>query len=76
MIVLTAFGTVQTAVEAMKAGDITGFANASAVSSSNQNGMAAGTLSSLLRYQRSYQASAKIITATDQIMQDTVNMKQ
>ena len=43
VIVLTAFGTVQTAVEAMKAGDITGFANASAVSSSNQNGMAAGT---------------------------------
>jgi hypothetical protein len=43
VIVLTAFGTVQTAVEAMKAGDIIGFANASAVSSSNQNGMAAGT---------------------------------
>jgi flagellar hook protein FlgE len=141
------------------AADITGFANASAVSSSNQNGMAAGTLSSLsiqsdgtisaafsngttsnvgqialaqfdnvnglvqdggglytaseasgaafigtagtagrgtmlgsaleqsnvdlateltkiITYQRSYQASAKIITATDQIMQDTINMKQ
>ena len=28
VIVLTAFGTVQTAVEEMKAGDITGFANA------------------------------------------------
>jgi flagellar hook protein FlgE len=141
------------------AGDITGFAKASAVSSSTQNGAAAGTLSSLsvlsdgtisaafsngtvsnigqialaqfdnvnglvqqggglytaseasgsafigtsgtagrgtmlggaleqsnvdlateltkiITFQRSYQASAKIITATDQVMQDTINMKQ
>ena len=33
-------------------------------------------LTKIITYQRSYQASAKIITATDQIMQDTINMKQ
>lgn len=33
-------------------------------------------LTKIITFQRSYQASAKIITATDQIMQDTINMKQ
>ena len=33
-------------------------------------------LTKIITFQRGYQASAKIITATDQIMQDTINMKQ
>lgn len=33
-------------------------------------------LTKIITFQRGYQANAKIITATDQIMQDTVNMKQ
>lgn len=36
----------------------------------------ASELTKIITFQRSYQASAKIITATDQIMQDTINMKQ
>jgi flagellar hook protein FlgE len=33
-------------------------------------------LTKIITFQRGYQASAKIITATDQIMQDTIAMKQ
>jgi flagellar hook protein FlgE len=33
-------------------------------------------LTKIITFQRSYQANAKIITTTDQIMQDTINMKQ
>lgn len=33
-------------------------------------------LTKIITFQRSYQANAKIITSTDQIMQDTINMKQ
>jgi flagellar hook protein FlgE len=33
-------------------------------------------LTKIITFQRGYQASAKIITATNQIMQDTHNMKQ
>jgi flagellar hook protein FlgE len=33
-------------------------------------------LTKIITFQRSYQANAKIITSTDQLMQDTINMKQ
>ncbi|HLH32931.1 MAG TPA: flagellar basal body rod C-terminal domain-containing protein, partial [Terriglobia bacterium] len=33
-------------------------------------------LTKIITFQRSYQANAKIITATDQLMQDTINIKQ
>jgi flagellar hook protein FlgE len=33
-------------------------------------------LTKIITFQRGYQANAKIITMTDQIMQDTINMKQ
>jgi flagellar hook protein FlgE len=36
----------------------------------------AAELTKIITFQRGYQASAKIITATDQIMQDTIAMKQ
>ena len=32
-------------------------------------------LTKIITFQRGYQANAKIITVTDQIMQDTLNMK-
>jgi flagellar hook protein FlgE len=36
----------------------------------------ASELTKIITYQRGYQANARVITATDQIMQETMNMKQ